>query len=76
MNRDGSVGAIGGVHQKAFAARDADAAVFLVPSANLDEARAAVDDLRIEPVDTLADALAIIGELGGNVDELPTDGQL
>jgi len=76
MNRDGSVGAIGGVHQKAFAARDADAAVFLVPSANLDEARAAVDDLRIEPVDTLADALVIIGELGGNVDELPTDGQL
>ncbi len=76
MNRDGSVGAIGGVHQKAFAARDADAAVFIVPSANFDEARAAVDDLRIEPVDTLADALAIIGELGGNVDELPTDGTL
>ena len=76
MNRDGSVGAIGGVHQKAFAARDADAAVFIVPSANLDEARAAVDDLRIEPVDTLADALAIIGDLGGNVGDLPTDGQL
>ena len=73
--RNGQVGPIGGVHQKAFAAEDADADVFIVPRANLDEARAAVPDLRIEPVDTLEDALAILEEFGGNADELPDFGE-
>ena len=76
IDRAGNVGPIGGVKQKAFAARDADAAVFLVPAQNLDEARAAVDDLRIEPVATLADALEIIADFGGNADELPSAGEL
>ena len=76
IDRAGNVGPIGGVKQKAFAAQDADAAVFLVPSQNLEEARAAVDDLRIEPVATLADALKIIADFGGNADELPTAGEL
>lgn len=74
--RNGQVGPIGGVHQKAFAARDSGADVFIVPSANFEEAKAAVPELRIEPVDTLADALDVLGDLGGNVDELPTAGQL
>ncbi|NNC79320.1 MAG: PDZ domain-containing protein [Acidimicrobiales bacterium] len=71
INFDGTVGPIGGVHQKAFAAEDADAAVFIVPTANLAEAQAAVPDLRIEPVATLDDALEIIAEFGGNALELP-----
>lgn len=71
---DGSVGPIGGVHQKAYAAEAADADVFIVPAANVEEARAAVPDLRIEPVTSLDDALAIIDEFGGNALELPTLG--
>lgn len=76
IDRDGNVGPIGGVKQKAFAARDADADVFLVPERNLEAARAAVDDLRIEPVATLDDALAIIAEFGGNAGSLPINGEL
>ncbi len=72
IDRAGNVGPIGGVHQKAFAARDAGADLFIVPAANLDEAEAAVDDLRIEAVATLADALELIGEFGGNAADLPT----
>ena len=73
---NGAVGAIGGVRQKAFAAKDAGAAVFIVPAANLAEAEDAVDDLRIEGVNTLDDALAIIDEFGGNALELPALGEL
>ena len=76
IDRAGNVGPIGGVHQKAFAARDIGADVFLVPTANLAEAEAAVDDVRIEGVDTLDDALEILAELGGNALDLPDDGRL
>lgn len=76
IDRDGTVGPIGGVKQKAYAAREADADVFIVPERNLEAARAAVDDLRIEPVATLDDALAIIAEFGGNAGSLPTNGEL
>lgn len=78
IDRNGNVGPIGGVFQKAFAARDAGASVFLVPESNVEEAREAVDDdeLRIEPVSTLEDALAVIDEFGGNATELPTADEL
>ncbi len=77
IDRVGNVGRVGGLHQKAFAALDDDADVFIVPAGNVDEARAAVgEDLRIEPVATLDEALAIIAEFGGNAGELPTDGSL
>lgn len=74
--RNGQVGPIGGVHQKAFAARDAGADVFIVPAANFEEAHDAVPELRIEPVETLDEALAVLADFGGNVDQLPVDGQL
>jgi len=76
IDRQGNVGPIGGVRQKAFAAKDAGAAVFLVPEQNLAEAEAAVDGLRIEPVSTLSDALAIIDGFGGNAGDLPTADEL
>lgn len=77
IDRAGNVGSVGGLHQKAFAALDDDAEVFIVPANNLEAAQAAVgDDLRIEPVTTLAEALEIIDEFGGNAGELPTDGSL
>ena len=78
IDRAGNIGPIGGVHQKAFAAVDVDADIFLVPAANLEEARAAVsaDDLRIESVSTLNDALEIVAEFGGNATDLPTADEL
>lgn len=77
IDRNGRVGSIGGVFQKSFAAIDDDADVFIVPEGNLEAARAAAgDDLRVEGVSTLEEALAIIDEFGGNAAELPTDGSL
>ena len=77
IDRVGNVGRVGGLHQKSFAALDDDADVFIVPEGNFEEARAAVsEDLRIEPVATLDEALAVIAEFGGNAGDLPTDGSL
>lgn len=76
IDRFGNVGNVGGVHQKAFAAQDAGAEIFIVPDGNFDEASAAVPDLRVASVSTLTEALEIISEFGGNVDELPVNGQL
>lgn len=70
VDRDGQVGAVGGVRQKvsgatAPASGDEPAAVFLVPRGNLKEARrAAVDsDVLLVPVDTLGEALDALSEL-------------
>ena len=76
IDRFGNVSAIGGAHQKAFVAQDVGADVFIVPDGNFDEAREAVPDLRVESVSSLTEALDIIAEFGGNVDELPVNGQL
>jgi PDZ domain-containing protein len=57
---DGTVLPIGGVKQKAIGAREAGADIFLVPDANYEEARAAVDDLRIVPVSTFDEALSVL----------------
>jgi PDZ domain-containing secreted protein len=76
IDREGNVGPIGGVKQKAFAAKDAGAEVFIVPERNYDDAVAAVDGLRIESVTTLTEALDIIAGFGGNAGELPTNGEL
>lgn len=64
---DGRVGSIGGATQKAVSVKRLGATLFLVPRANLDQARAQVSSgLRIEPVDTLEDALAILEDAGGD----------
>jgi PDZ domain-containing protein len=54
---DGSVHEIGGIKQKTFGARRADADVFLVPDANAAGARKYADGLRIVPVSNLDEAL-------------------
>ena len=54
---DGSVHEIGGIKQKTFGARRADADVFLVPDANAAGARKYADGLRIIPVSNLGEAL-------------------
>ena len=71
MNEDGLVGAIGGLRQKAVAAKDAGARLFLVPAdqpeSEIDEARRAVGkSLRIVPVATLDEALAALKANGGD----------
>jgi PDZ domain-containing protein len=69
---DGSVGEVGGVAQKTIAVRRSGATLFLVPSGELAAARRfAGDDLRVEPVDTLDDALAALARVGGNGLALP-----
>lgn len=69
---DESVGAIGALRQKAVAVRAAGAKVFLVPAsqseAELEEARrAAGPGLRIVPVASLDEALAVLEGLGGGI---------
>ena len=55
----GEVGPVGGVHEKAIAADDAGADVFLVPESEVDDARD-VDDLEVRSVRSLEDALALL----------------
>ena len=57
---DGEVLPIGGVKQKAIGAHEADADIFLVPDANYEDARKAVDDLEIIPVSTFDEALSVL----------------
>lgn len=76
IDRAGNVRPIGGAHQKAFAAQEADADVFIVPDGNFEEASAAVPELRVESVANLDEALDLLTEFGGNVDDLPVNGQL
>jgi PDZ domain-containing protein len=54
---DGSVGPIGGAAEKALAAEDAGAQVFIVPRDNADEARRWVHSLQIVPVGTFDEAV-------------------
>jgi Lon-like protease len=68
---DGTVGAIGGLRQKASAVAQAGVDVFIVPAAqgpdDIAAAEAAVDGkVRIIPVATLDEALAALRSLGGD----------
>ena len=60
LTLDGQVLPIGGVKQKAIGARDAGADIFLVPDANFEDAREAVDDLEIIPVSSFDEALSVL----------------
>ena len=64
INRDGIVGAIGGISQKVYGAIDAGAEYVLVPSANFDEAVAAAgEDIVVIEVATIDDALDFLASL-------------
>ena len=72
MSADETVGAIGALRQKAVAVRAAGVKVFLVPADQSEEElaearRAAGGGVRIVPVATLAEALAVLEELGGGI---------
>ena len=70
MELDGSVGAIGGLRQKASAVEQTGVKIFLVPASQSDEdiaaAREAAPGLQIIPVATLEDALTVLAEHGGD----------
>lgn len=64
---DGTVGEVGGVHQKTIAVREAGAEVFLVPPAELAEAqRWAGDDLEVIAVADVDEAIAALERVGGD----------
>lgn len=64
ISRDGTVGNIGGVHQKVFAAIDSGARVVLVPAGNYDDAVAAAgDSIDVVKIETIDDALDYLASL-------------
>lgn len=64
IDPEGRVGAIGGVRQKMFGARDAGAEWFLVPQANCGQLGEAPGGLRVVAVSTLAEAVDAVREIG------------
>jgi PDZ domain-containing protein len=68
--RDGTVGPIGGAAEKALAAEQAGAQIFLVPKANADEAHRWVTNLQIVPVEHLDDAVKALCALPPITDRL------
>jgi PDZ domain-containing protein len=72
---DGSVGPIGGIEQKTVAAREAGVDLFLVPLAEVDQARSGAGSMQVVGVEDLEDALAALDDVGGNALALGTPGQ-
>jgi len=70
---DGSIGNVGGVPQKVEAARRQGVDLMLVPRDELEQAQARAGGMRIEPVDTLDDALAVLATVGGGDEVLPPE---
>ena len=62
---DGTVGPVGGVQQKAVAARDAGAKLMLVPPEELADAKKSADGMKVVAVRTLDDALNALRKNGG-----------
>ena len=74
MAIDGTVGPIGGIHQKVMASRRAGVDLMLVPASEVDEARKYAGDLRIEPVESLTQAVEVLTTVGGGNLVLPPVG--
>ena len=75
IDADGNVGAIGGIRQKLFGAKDAGADWFLAPESNCDEVSGHIPDgLQVFAVKTLDDSLAALKVIadGGDTSALPT----
>jgi PDZ domain-containing protein len=73
INLDGSVGNIGGLRQKTVAVKDVGADYFLVPADQVEEAEleARGSSLRVIGVQTVDEAITVLGELGGDVSGIP-----
>lgn len=66
----GAVGRVGGVGQKAVAAREAGAAAFIVPVDLVERARERARDMPVIGVHTLDEALDALADVGGDTDDL------
>ena len=73
ISAGGTVGNVGGVAQKARAAQDAGAEVFIVPIDSVPDAESTTDEFRIVGVSTLDEAIEVLAGLGGDVSELALD---
>lgn len=69
----GIVGNVGGVGQKAVAARSAGAVAFIVPEGLVAEAEASAGGMRVFGVSTLTEAVEALGVLGGDTGDLRID---
>jgi len=65
IDGDGNVGEVGGVPQKAVAARSAGARLMIVPRAEVRDARTKAGDMKVIGVSTLDEALAALRSNGG-----------
>jgi len=74
ITADGQVGAIGGIRQKLYGARDAGSDFFLAPASNCNEVVGHVPDgLQVVSVETLSDALAAVEAIAaGEASGLPS----
>lgn len=64
IERDGTVGSIGGIHQKVYGAVDAGARAVLVPAGNYEAAVVAAGDrIEVVRVETIEDALTFLESL-------------
>jgi PDZ domain-containing protein len=70
ISLDGSVGNVGGVAQKAAAARDQGVELFIVPEESLEQARARAGSMPVVGVTSLDDALEALSDFGGETSEL------
>ena len=69
---DGSVGPVGGVPQKAVTVKRSGAMLFLVPTAQVEDARSrAGAGIEVVGVDTLDDAIRELGARGGDISGIP-----
>lgn len=68
LTPDGVVRAVGGTRLKTLAARRAGCALFVVPLANLEEARGAAGTMRLLGVDSLAEAVQKLVADGGVIE--------
>jgi PDZ domain-containing protein len=67
---DGTVGPIGGIRQKTFLAERAGMELFIVPTAEAEEAKRYAGTMKVVGVDDLDGALRALADNGGSVDSV------
>jgi PDZ domain-containing protein len=75
IDNEGNIGAIGGIRQKMYGARDAGATYFLAPKSNCDEVTGHIPSgLRVFAVTTLGQSLAVLKAVRthGDLSHLPS----
>lgn len=75
IQADGSVGEVGGVHQKTLAAIHEGATLMIVPTGEYHDAvTASRGRIRVEKADTVDEALRVLDKIGGNAGSIGTPG--